>query len=91
MNKIRICLECMLPATDESKERIPFGLQIDLGEAKQAVEYDKIAELTDREAIKGVIKTLGMEDILCPEDVRIITPEEYDEEYGADTSGESDV
>lgn len=43
------------------------------------IPYEKLAECVN---IPGVLKMSCLDGIVSPEDVRIITPEEYDERYG---------
>ncbi len=83
MNKIRVCIEAMLPAISNSEDRTPVGLEMVFGETEQAVDYAKIAELFEEVGKNDIIKLFCLEAICQPEDIRIITPEEYDEEYGA--------
>lgn len=79
MNKVRICLEIDGIAQDEQGNPRPAGGQIELGETELNIDYH---ELTKDLNIPGVLKMMHLDTIVKPEDVRIITPEEYDERYG---------
>lgn len=79
MNKVRICLEIDGIAQDEQGNPCPAGLQIDLGETDQTIDYQ---ELTSALNIPGILNMTCLSAHVKPEDVRVITPEEYDERYG---------
>lgn len=79
MNKVRICLEIDGIAEDEQGNPCPAGGQIELGETELNIDY---RELTKDLNIPGVLKMMHLDTIVKPEDVRVITPEEYDERYG---------
>ncbi len=64
---------------DEYGEPAPAGLAINLGEAEKQVDYQKLVRNI---SIDGVLKLVCLDGIVRPEDVRIITSEEYDEKYG---------
>lgn len=80
MNRLRVCFEVDGIAEDEHGKPCPAGLQIDLGETSIAVPYDELAESID---IPGLLELAGLA-FISVSDVRIITPEEYDEKYGED-------
>lgn len=82
--ELRICFEVSI--TDNG-EPCTFGMQLSLGETSKAVEYEELAKAVDIDKLISVacLDTLGVKK----EDVRIITPEEYDVLYGED--GEDDV
>ena len=79
MAKLRVCFEVNGFAEDENGNPCPAGLQMTIGDAKKEVEY---GELTRNIDIEKVIDYAGLSGIVKPEDVRIITPEEYDERFG---------
>lgn len=77
--KLRICFEINGLGEDEYGNPAPAGLAVTLGETKAHVDYQELVQLVD---IAGVLKSVYLNDIVRPEDVRIITPEEYNEKYG---------
>lgn len=79
MNKVRICFEIDGLGEDEQGNPCPAGAQISLGESPLNIDYH---ELTKDLNIPGCLKLMHLDTIVKPEDVRIITPEEYDERYG---------
>ncbi len=79
--KLRVCLEINGLAEDEFGNKCPAGVQISLGETDKQIDYN---ELTKNINIEGLLKTMCLDEVVCPEDVKIITPEEYDREYGED-------
>ena len=66
-------------AEDKYGEPAPAGLTITLGETEKQVDYQKLVQNI---SIDGVLKLVCLDGIVGPEDVRIVTPEEYDEKYG---------
>lgn len=56
-----------------------FGLEMTVGEAKKEIDYQKLASLVDKDM---VLLATCLDGIVNAEDVKIITPEEYDEKYG---------
>lgn len=67
--KLRVCLELG-----------DFGgLEVSLGETEKEVPYE---ELTKDVNIESILETICLNGVVKPEDVKIITPEEYDLNYG---------
>ena len=79
MNKVRICLEINGLGEDEQGNPCPAGAQITLGETELNIDYH---ELTKDLNIPGILKMMFLDAKFRPDDVRVITPEEYDERYG---------
>lgn len=80
MARLRICFEIDGLAEDENGTPCPAGLQLDLGETDQIVDYGELAESVN---MRGLLDYACLYNI--PETaVRIITPEEYDRKYGED-------
>ena len=76
--KVRVCFE--LNTRDEAGNIADtLGLAVAIGESDREIDYQK---LTASVNIEGVLRTIGLDSLVSPEDVKIITPEEYDEEYG---------
>lgn len=80
MARLRACFEIDGIAEDENGLPCPAGLQIDFGECSKDVPYE---ELTANMNIPAILRLLHLEHAPVSA-VRIITPEEYDEEYGED-------
>ena len=83
MKKVRICMEIQGLCQDETGAPCPGGVCITLGE-------DGAEEISEEE-YRQFIGKISVQDVLCvswldahykPEDCRLITPEEYDREYG---------
>lgn len=81
MSKLKICFEVKGMAEDDKGKPAPCGMSIDFGEIDKDVDY---AEITKNINIKGILAYCHMDGIVKPEDVTIITPEEYEERYGDD-------
>ena len=84
--KLRICFEIDGLGVDEDGNPVPAGLAMTLGETEKKVDYQEFAQNI---SIEGVLKSVCLDGIVKPEDVRIITPEEYDEKYGDAMEGTS--
>ena len=78
--KIRVCFELCTRDEDKNIDGI-FGLAMEIGETNTGVDY---GELTKSVNIGEVLRVTGLDGLVKPEDVKIITPEEYDEKYGDD-------
>lgn len=78
-NKVRICLVIDGLGEDDQGSPCPAGIQITLGETEQNVGYH---ELTKNLNVPGILKMIHLESMVTPDQVRVITPEEYDERYG---------
>ena len=79
MHKVRICLEINGVAEDDQGNPCPAGLQITLGETDEEIPYEELTKDLD---ISKLLAGAGLSSFAKPEDVTIITPEEYDERYG---------
>ena len=79
--KLRICFEVDGLGVDGKGNPVPAGLAMTLGETEKQVDYQEFAQNI---SIEGVLKSVCLDGIVKPEDVRVITPEEYDEKYGDD-------
>ena len=75
MYKVRACFEIAGMAEDENGNPAPAGLQITLGESLKEIPYEELKKSADIEAIAVMFH-------VKPEDITIITPQEYDERYG---------
>ncbi|WP_304964929.1 hypothetical protein [uncultured Oscillibacter sp.] len=75
---VRICFE--LSSRDENGNiDSTFGLAMTIGESEKEIDYQKLTASINKE---GVLRTACLDSIVKAEDVKIITPEEYDEKYG---------
>ena len=63
-------------------EPYTFGMQVSFGETNKTVDYETLAKAVDVDKLISVacLETLGV----TKEDVKIITPDMYDELYGED-------
>lgn len=75
MHKANIYFEIAGMAQDEQGNPNPVGVKVSIGESLEEIPYDT---LTHNLNVGAIAKTLDVQ----PEDVAIITPEEYDERYG---------
>lgn len=84
MKKIRVCLEIQNAAVDEDGNPAPAGIQITIGEVPdnkyEKLDYKKLAAGLNKKKLLEMLSFLP--GAHSEEDLRIITPEEYDAEYG---------
>ena len=79
--KIRVCFElCTRDETGNITDT--FGLAIIIGESAREIDYQKLTASVNKE---GVLRTTCLDSLVRPEDVKIITPREYEEKYGDDS------
>lgn len=79
MGNVRICFEISELGVDENGLPCPGGMQIELGETEKAINY---AEVTKNLDIPGILTHFGLKQIIKPENVRVISTEEYDKRFG---------
>lgn len=77
---MRACFEAKA-CLDPKEGYCLLGLQLNITDAKRQVPYDELTRDVDPMA---VIREFGLEEFIRPENIRVITPEEYDEKYGDD-------
>jgi len=77
MSKVRICFEINGLSADENGLLCPTGMQIALSETN--VDYETLTKNINASKILEFVSLTGL---VKPEDLKIITPEEFDEKYG---------
>ena len=75
MHKANIYFEIAGMAQDDQGNPKPVGVKISIGESLEEIPYDT---LTHNLNVNAIAQTLNVQ----PEDVAIITPDEYEERYG---------
>ena len=76
--RVRVCFE--LNTRDEAGNvDSTFGLAMTIGESEKEIDYKQLTAAINKE---GVWRTACLDRAVKPEDMKIITPEEYDEKYG---------
>lgn len=78
-NKVRLCFEVDGIAVDENGNPCPAGMAITIDETVKEIEYSELTADINLDAVARLIP-----GDVRPEDIRIITPKEYDEKYGDD-------
>lgn len=76
-NEVRLCFEVAGIAADENGNPCLAGMQIAIGFTDKFVDYDDLMADINLDAIADMIP-----GNVKREDIRVITPEEYDEKYG---------
>ena len=79
MPDLRVCFEVDGLAQDENSNPCPAGLEITLIGSKSTVPYEQLASSINLDA---VLRYFCLSELIGPENIRVITPEEYDEKYG---------
>ena len=89
MYLLRICLEADGLAEDEHGNPCPVGICLEMEYPEEkAISPEKYKEGLNHVSIPAVLKAAGLDNIVKPENCRLITPDEYDERYGEDRHGE---
>ena len=86
--KIRVCFEIDRDIRFADGTPAAFGVELVIGESATPVDYQELTEAVDK---VGLLRTCCLDSIVKPEDIRFITPEEYDLEYGDDDEDVSDL
>lgn len=79
MAEVRVCFEVSGLAEDKNGNPCPCGLQITIGETEREIDY---AELVENISLSAVADLLPGN--VKPEDLTVITPEEYDAKYAGE-------
>lgn len=91
MKKIRVCFEVQGLAIDEHGNPAPAGMQFTIGEVPDE-KYEAAMESVKAVKAMGILHYLGLDSFASKykeSDFRLISPEEYDREYGDDQSDEA--
>lgn len=80
---LRICVEIQGIAEDENGNPCPAGACVELdGVAGKDTSYDEIIkELSKELSPEGLLRLFYLKGIVSADDIRLISPEEYDEKY----------
>lgn len=86
--KIRICLEVQGLGEDECGTPCPAGVCLTLGdEDAEELTGAEYRDYMQKVKIEEVLRLACLDKLYTPADCRLITPEEYDREYGEDDHG----
>jgi len=83
MSEIAIYMKVFGLAEDERGNKDYAGMKLSMGEFKEGSEIP-YEELIKKVHIDELPKILRLDGIIKPEDIEIITPEEYDRDYGGE-------
>ena len=75
---LRVCFEAYGLNWDADGKPVPVGLEMTIPGEKKMIPYE---QLTGGINLAAVVETVGLKGIVRPEDLRVITQEEYDEKY----------
>lgn len=81
MQEVRICF-LVNPKNPEEAALEPCGLSMTVGQSEQPIPYDELTKSIGEAEIRKLLEYAGLSEIVSAEDVRIITPEEYDARFG---------
>ncbi|GEM_PF-3125456 len=79
MAKVRICFRIQDADVDKKGKPIPAGLCVDIGESDKEIDYNELTKDLDKRKFLDAIGLQFIQD----DKIEIITPEEYDKEYGS--------
>ena len=83
---MKLAVYCELSTRDdEGNVENVFGLRIDMGEAESVPDYATLTAGLDKAAL---LEFCCLSKMVAPEDLRFITEEEYDAEYGSKDGSE---
>ncbi len=83
MKKLRICMEIQGLAQDENGAPCAGGVALTLGDDDaEEITGEEYRQMMECISIQGVLKAVMLDGIYEPEDCRLISPEEFDREYG---------
>lgn len=79
---VRICFE-LYPRDKDGKRTESFGLAMTIGEgeANQEIDCGELAAAVNK---GGILQMACLDSLVRPEDMYVITPEQYDEKYGVE-------
>jgi len=77
--KVKVCFE--VKWIDGNGDPSLFGLAMTIGESASPVDYGRLTKSINKEA---VLRVCGLDEIAKPEDMTVITPEEFSLRYGDD-------
>lgn len=69
-------------AKDEKGDPVAAGLSIKLGESENPLSYEVLSGNLTREDIGQLMTECGIHDLFDLSNVELITPEEYEAEFG---------
>lgn len=76
------------PEVDENGNPIAAGLIADFGEIEKDISYEELTANINKEKL---LELACLDGIVKPEDVEIITPEEYYKDFGSDIENEDEI
>ena len=79
MSELRICFEVQGFGVDESGNPCPVGMQISLGNSDKDIPYSVLTESIN---MSRILELACLDGLTKSENVKIISPEEYDTRYG---------
>lgn len=85
MAELKICLEIKDFCKDEKGNCSPSGVSVSFGQCPDEGFDEKYNRLIAGLNISEILKFIGLDNMVKPEDCKIITPAEYDEKYGYDS------
>lgn len=85
MAELKICLEIKDFCKDEKGNCSPGGVSVSLGQFSDEALIEKYNKLIADGNISEILKFIGLDNMVKPEDCKIISPAEYDEKYGYDS------
>jgi len=78
MKELSVYFEIKDLGTDGDGSACPVGMKLTMGETDKEIDY---AELTADLNIPYLLKAFGIHEVIKPENVKVISPEEYQKEY----------
>jgi len=77
--KVRICYKITL--TGENGQPEHHGMSLELDAIKEGITYQQLAAVIDKQKL---IDMACLTDVVKPDQMELITPEDFDKEFGDD-------
>ena len=81
MKELKIYFRVKNLCEDDDGNPCDGTMVMNLGEQKEDIDYNKVANAINKEVL---FKNVGLDLFFEVDDVEIITPEEYEREYGGE-------
>lgn len=81
MRELKIYFRVKNLCEDDDGNPCDGAMVMNLGEQKEDIDYNKVAGALNKEIL---LEWVGLKNFFTVDDIEIITPEEYEREYGGE-------
>lgn len=79
MKEVRICFEIIEVPADTCDFLLPESMELSFEASAKDIDYEVLVQNFN---VKEFLEYVGLDGLINPEKVRVISPEEYDKKYG---------